>query len=191
MGIEDVIKRIELVQGDITKLKVDAVVNAANTRLVKGGGVDGAIHRAAGPKLAEACAQLKGCPTGQAKVTPGFNLQAKWIIHAVGPVWQGGQAKEEELLASCYHQALLRAHELGAHSVAFPAISTGAYGFPIAKAARIAWKIVLEFLESHLIPQKVIFCLFDRTAFEIYASIQEQLVQGKRGILNDGQHSSG
>ncbi|QSR88141.1 O-acetyl-ADP-ribose deacetylase [Methylacidiphilum caldifontis] len=185
MGIEDVISRIELVQGDITQLKVDAVVNAANSRLIKGGGVDGAIHRAAGPRLAEACAKLNGCPTGQAKVTPGFDMQAKWIIHAVGPVWKGGQAKEKELLASCYNQALLRAIEVDAHSVAFPAISTGVYGFPPEKAAKIAWKVVCEFLESHLRPEKVIFCLFDQHTFDLYAFIQKQLALGNKAILNE------
>jgi O-acetyl-ADP-ribose deacetylase len=130
--------RIEVVQADITTLPVDAIVNAANSSLLGGGGVDGAIHRAAGPRLLEATRKIGGCPTGQARLTPGFDLPAKWVIHTVGPVWQGGHAGEDELLASCYRESLKLAASVGATTIAFPAISTGAYGFPVGRAARIA-----------------------------------------------------
>src|ERR671910_2033858 len=129
---------LDVARADITSLAVDAIVNAANTSLLGGGGVDGAIHRAAGPRLLEATREIGGCPTGEARLTPGFDLPAKWVIHTVGPVWQGGNAGEDELLASCYRESLKLAASVGATTVAFPAISTGAYGFPLERAARIA-----------------------------------------------------
>lgn len=159
---------IEVVQGDITKQKVDAIVNAANTSLLGGGGVDGAIHRAAGPELVAECRTLGGCPTGEAKITRGYHLPARWVIHTVGPVWHGGKHHEDELLASCYRQSLQVAVENGARSVAFPAISTGAYGFPLEGATRIAVREVRAFLEKNPALEKVVFVCFDRYTHDCY-----------------------
>ncbi len=141
--------RIEIVQADITTLSVDAIVNAANSSLLGGGGVDGAIHRAAGPRLLEATRKIGGCPTGEARVTPGFDLPATWVIHTVGPVWQGGHAGEDDLLAACYRESLKLASSVGAKTVAFPAVSTGAYGFPMERAARTAVDEIVAYLDRH------------------------------------------
>lgn len=160
--------RITAWEGDITTLEVDAIVNAANPRLAPGAGVCGAIHDAAGPGLARACRTLGGCPTGEARTTPGFALPARWVIHAVGPVWEGGEAGEEEALADTYRSALARAREAGASSVAFPAISTGIYGFPLQTATRVAVTTVREELERHGAPEEVIFCCFSPEVTEAY-----------------------
>jgi O-acetyl-ADP-ribose deacetylase (regulator of RNase III) len=162
------INRIEIEKGDITKFNVDAIVNAANTSLLGGGGVDGAIHRAAGPKLLEECQTLNGCPTGEAKITGGYNLPAKYVIHTVGPVWSGGNHNEETLLANCYRNSLHLAVENKIKSIAFPAISTGVYHFPIEQATKIAVKETKEFLEKNKFIQKVIFVCFDEDTYRVY-----------------------
>ena len=154
---------MRVVTGDITILEVDAVVNAANTSLLGGGGVDGAIHRAAGPELLEVCRTLGGCRTGEAKITPGFRLPARWVIHTVGPVWRGGREGEPELLAGCYRNALALAREHGARSVAFPAISTGVYGYPKDLAAETAVAAC-----SGADDLDVVFCCFDERSAELH-----------------------
>lgn len=158
--------RLEAVWGDITVEAVDAIVNAANSSLLGGGGVDGAIHRAAGPKLLEACRRLGGCATGDAKATPGFGLPALWVIHTVGPVWRGGSAGEAELLAACYRRSLDVAHDVGARSVAFPAISTGVYGYPAEAAATIAVDTVRSTTTS---VELVRLVAFDERTHGLYA----------------------
>jgi len=162
---------IKIIKGDITKVKVDAIVNATNKTLLGGGGVDGAIHRAAGPELLEECKKLGGCETGEAKITRGYNLPAKYVIHTVGPIWQGGEYNEEENLASCYKNSLKLAVENNIKSIAFPSISTGAYGFPIEKAAPIALREVKNFLEKNKAIEQVIFVLFSETDFQIYQNL--------------------
>ncbi len=157
--------RIEWVQGDITKLRVDAIVNAANETLLGGGGVDGAIHRAAGEELYYACLKLDGCDTGEAKVTKGYRLPAKHVIHTVGPVWEGGRENEPALLASCYRKSLHLAAGLGARTLAFPAISTGVYGYPIREATEIAVKTIAA--HTLALPEVVILCTFDDETTEI------------------------
>jgi O-acetyl-ADP-ribose deacetylase len=153
--------------GDITRLAVDAIVNAANTSLLGGGGVDGAIHRAAGPELLAACRKLNGCATGDAKATPGFRLPAQWIFHAVGPVWRDGRHNEDALLASCYRRCLELAREHGVRSIAFPAISTGVYGFPAQRAAEIALRTVTEHVDASGV-EHVEFVCFDKETLAIY-----------------------
>jgi len=163
--------RIELALGDITKQQVDAIVNAANTSLLGGGGVDGAIHRAAGPKLLEECRKLGGCPTGEARITKGYNLPAKWVIHTVGPVWRGGSHEEDDLLAACYRNSLALAAQHGIKTIAFPCISTGAYGFPFERATRLAVKEVKAFLEGHTSIEKVVFVCFLKRDYDYYAKL--------------------
>ena len=164
-------ERIEIVAADITKLELDAIVNAANTSLLGGGGVDGAIHRAAGPELGDECRTLGGCSTGEAKITKGHGLPADWVIHTVGPVWHGGKADEDQLLAGCYRNSLELACRHRIRSIAFPSISTGAYRFPFELAAKIAIETVAAFLETDDEIRKVVFCCFDEDAAQIYRSI--------------------
>ena len=161
---------LKAISGDITRIAVDAIVNAANTSLLGGGGVDGAIHRAAGAELLEACRKLDGCATGDAKPTSGFRLPAKWIFHAVGPVWRNGEQHEDELLASCYRRCLELAGELGAKSIAFPAISTGIYGFPPRRAAEIAIRTVKNRIEESGV-EEVQFVCFDQQTLSIYTEL--------------------
>ncbi len=164
--------RVALVQGDITKLDVDAVVNAANASLLGGGGVDGAIHRAAGPGLLEECRALGGARTGEAKITKGHGLPARHVIHAVGPVWAGGSAGEDEALASCYRNAMRLAREHGLRSIAFPAISTGVYRFPVDRAARIAVREVRRALEDPgATVERAVFCCFSATDRGVYEKV--------------------
>ncbi len=165
------LERIEIIQGDITKLKVDAIVNAANSSLLGGGGVDGAIHRAAGPELLEECKTLNGCATGEAKITKGYNLPAEYIIHTVGPVWNGGRNKEDDLLTLCYRNSLKLAKENGIKTIAFPSISTGAYRFPLIRATRIAIKTTMEFLEKYEEIENVTFVCFSEGDYETYLQI--------------------
>lgn len=161
-------KRIAVVKGDITCMQVDAIVNAANSSLVGGGGVDGAIHRAAGPKLLEECRCLHGCQTGEAKITHGYELKAKWVIHTVGPIWHGGGAREEDLLASCYRNVLKLAEEKGIATIAFPSISTGAYRFPLQSAVNIAVHEVSTFLSLDNQLQKIYFVCYDDRTYQAY-----------------------
>ncbi len=169
--------RIFVEQGDITKQKVDAIVNAANNSLLGGGGVDGAIHRAAGPELLEYNRRLGGCATGEAKISPGFRLSAKYIIHTVGPIWNDGRHDEDELLANCYRNSLEMAIENDVKTIAFPAISTGVYHFPIERAAKIAVREIKGFLEKNDNFGKIVFVCFDDENYDVY-----------KHILNDGKN---
>jgi Predicted phosphatase homologous to the C-terminal domain of histone macroH2A1 len=166
---------ITVIQADITTLSVDAIVNAANCSLLGGGGVDGAIHRKAGKGLLKECKTLSGCPTGQAKITKGYNLPAKWVIHTPGPVWNGGKRGEETLLASCYRNSLLLANQYEVHTIAFPSISTGVYGYPLRQACTIAYKTVMETLKSCPQIKEVIFCCFDVEAFNFYYELKKTI----------------
>jgi O-acetyl-ADP-ribose deacetylase (regulator of RNase III) len=171
---------IQIVQGDITTLDVDAIVNAANTSLLGGGGVDGAIHRAAGPKLLEECETIGGCPTGEARMTRGHRLPARHVIHTVGPVWRDGHHGEDQLLASCYRNSLALARQHGLRTIAFPAISTGVYRFPLERATRLALGETGRFVEKH--PEafdRVIFVCFDRTTLQVYEKVLAQTQEGR------------
>ncbi len=164
-------ERLELVRGDITQVDADAIVNAANSSLLGGGGVDGAIHRAAGPALLDECRLLNGCPAGEAKITGGHRLKARYVIHTVGPVWRGGSHGEAGLLESCYRNSLKLALENGLNTIAFPNISTGVYGYPKEQAAQIAVASVKRWMEEHVLPEKVIFVLFDEENARIYKTL--------------------
>jgi len=168
------INNIEILKEDITKLDVDAIVNAANSSLLGGGGVDGAIHRAAGAALREECRALNGCATGAAKITKGYRLKAKWVIHTVGPVWRGGDDGEDDLLACCYRSCFHLADEHGIKTIAFPSISTGAYGFPIERASRIAVSETKDFLTKNSTVEKVLFVCFSESDYYTYkAAVNE------------------
>ena len=164
-------ERIEIIKGDITKQKVDAIVNAANNSLLGGGGVDGAIHRAAGPELLKECKKLNGCATGEAKITGGYRLPAKYVIHTVGPIWRGGNNEEDEYLAMCYENCFRLAEKYNIKTIAFPAISTGAYGFPLERATKIAVARTKKFLENNTSIEKVIFVCFDERTYECYKKL--------------------
>jgi O-acetyl-ADP-ribose deacetylase (regulator of RNase III) len=167
--------RIEIIEGDITRQSVDAIVNAANSSLLGGGGVDGAIHRVAGPQLLEECRALGGCPTGEARITKGYRLPARWVVHTVGPLWSGGGSSEDELLANCYRNSFALAVRHDIRSVAFPAISTGVYSFPLERATRIAVREVVSFLKGQSSLERVCFVCFGAQAFQCYETVLQEL----------------
>ena len=168
---------LELIEGDITEQETDAVVNAANSSLLGGGGVDGAIHRAGGPKILEECRKLGGCPTGEARITTGGNLTAKYVIHTVGPVYSGGKQREAELLANAYKNSLSLASQYKLKSVAFPSISTGAYGYPVNEAAMVALKTVINYFKTHTDIERVRFVLFGQKAYQAFDKALLELVK--------------
>ncbi len=168
------LEHITVVEGDITKQTTDAIVNAANTTLLGGGGVDGAIHRAAGPELLEECYKLGGCPTGEARITKGYRLPARWVVHTVGPVWHGGRHGEDQLLANCYQNSLALAKQHGIRSIAFPSISTGAYGYPMTRAAGIAVREVRAFLARNKEIEEVVLVCFGESALEVHRRALEK-----------------
>jgi len=172
--VQEVLQRVEVWVGDIATLAVDAIVNAANASLRGGGGVDGAVHRAAGPKLLEECRVIGGCPPGEARLTGGYDLPARWVIHAVGPIWRGGRAGEHRVLASAYAESLRLARRNEIATLAFPAISTGAYGFPFEEASRVAVREVCAWLVQHEWPRRVTFCCFR----EVDAGVYRRLLAG-------------
>lgn len=173
-------ERMRVVEGDITLLDVDAIVNAANSSLLGGGGVDGAIHRAAGPGLLEECRLIGGCPTGEARITGGHRLKARHVIHTVGPVWRGGTRGERDLLAACYRNSLSFAEQHGVRSIAFPCISTGAYGYPKAAACDVAVETVEAWLAEHELPETVLFCCYDEEDARLYRERLERLWMERR-----------
>jgi len=168
--------QIKVIIGDIVKQEVDAIVNAANNSLLGGGGVDGAIHHAAGPGLLDECRKLGGCPIGEARITKGYDLPAKWVIHTVGPIYKGGSHGEDEMLARSYRNSLALAGEYDIRTIAFPSISTGAYGFPVARASRIAAEEITNFLKSNTAVEKVILVCFNKTAYRCYLDAVEDAI---------------
>jgi len=167
--------RITIIKGDITRQNTQAIVNAANSSLLGGGGVDGAIHRAAGPQLLEECRTLNGCQTGEAKITKGYKLPAQYVIHTVGPVWHGGNHNEDQLLANCYKKSLQIALDNQIETIAFPAISTGVYHFPLERATRIAMNETKSFLENHSLPEEIMFVCFSETDYQTYQRVFSEL----------------